>query len=88
MVDFILGELSLSGLKNVPYNSYADFKRERLPLDMLLPRNIQHNTTLEIVWTILPCVVLLLIAIPSFSLLYAIEDFCFIDTSIKIIGNQ
>jgi cytochrome c oxidase subunit 2 len=35
-----------------------------------------------------PCVVLLLIAIPSFSLLYAIEDFTTIECSIKVIGNQ
>lgn len=53
-----------------------------------LPTRIQHNTTLEIVWTLLPCIVLLLIAIPSFSLLYAIEDFNTIESSIKIIGNQ
>lgn len=45
----------------------------------LLPTRIQHNTTLEIFWTLLPCVVLLLIAVPSFSLLYAIEDFNIIE---------
>lgn len=54
----------------------------------LLPTRIQHNTTLEIFWTLLPCVVLLLIAVPSFSLLYAIEDFNIIESSLKIIGNQ
>jgi heme/copper-type cytochrome/quinol oxidase subunit 2 len=53
-----------------------------------LPTRIQHNTSLEIIWTLLPCVVLLLIAVPSFSLLYAIEDFNTIESSIKIIGNQ
>lgn len=55
---------------------------------LVLPTRIQHNTFIEIVWTLLPCVVLLLIAIPSFSLLYAIEDFNTIESSIKIIGNQ
>jgi cytochrome c oxidase subunit 1 len=53
-----------------------------------LPSRIQHHTLLEIVWTILPCLVLLLIAIPSFSLLYAIEDFNTIESTIKVIGNQ
>lgn len=53
-----------------------------------LPTKTQHNTFVEIVWTLLPCAVLLLIAIPSFSLLYAIEDFTTIESSIKIIGNQ
>ena len=32
--------------------------------------------------------ILLFIAIPSFSLLYAIEDFNTIDSTIKVIGNQ
>jgi cytochrome c oxidase subunit 1 len=54
----------------------------------LLPTKVQHNTIIEIIWTLFPCVVLLLIAIPSFSLLYAIEDFTTIESSVKIIGNQ
>jgi cytochrome c oxidase subunit II len=53
-----------------------------------LPKQIQHHTFLEIIWTVLPCVILLLIAIPSFSLLYAIEDFNVIESTIKVIGNQ
>jgi cytochrome c oxidase subunit II len=53
-----------------------------------LPKQTQHNTFLEIIWTIFPCVILLLIAIPSFSLLYAIEDFNVIESTIKVIGNQ
>ena len=53
-----------------------------------IPSNIQHNTILEIVWTLIPCFVLLLIALPSFALLYALEDFNIIDSTLKIIGNQ
>ena len=53
-----------------------------------LPKQTQHHTFLEIIWTVLPCVILLLIAIPSFSLLYAIEDFNVIESTIKVIGNQ
>lgn len=53
-----------------------------------LPLQIQHNTILEIFWTLIPCFILLLIAIPSFSLLYAIEDLNLIESTIKIIGNQ
>jgi len=49
MIDFIFGEISLSNMKNMPYNSYNNFKKEKLALDMLLPKNTQHNTTLEIV---------------------------------------
>jgi cytochrome c oxidase subunit 1 len=53
-----------------------------------LPTKTQHNTVLEIIWTLIPCGILLLIAVPSFSLLYAIEDLNIIESSIKIIGNQ
>jgi cytochrome c oxidase subunit 1 len=55
---------------------------------VFLPSTDQENTFIEIIWTLVPCVVLLLIAIPSFSLLYAIEDFTTIECSIKVIGNQ
>jgi cytochrome c oxidase subunit 2 len=54
----------------------------------VLPTTVQHNTILEIVWTLIPCVILLLIAVPSFSLLYAVEDLNIIESTIKIIGNQ
>ena len=54
----------------------------------VLPTKVQHNTRLEVIWTLLPCVILLLIAIPSFSLLYAVEDLNIIESTIKIIGNQ
>ncbi len=53
-----------------------------------LPSRVQHNTNLEIIWTLFPCIILFLIAIPSFSLLYVVEDFNIIDSTIKIIGNQ
>jgi len=68
-------------------SSNSDIKREELAF-VSLPSKIQHNTTLEIVWTILPCVVLLMISVPSFCLLYAVEDLSVIDSTIKVIGNQ
>lgn len=34
-----------------------------------------HAPSLEIIWTIIPTLVLLLIALPSFTILYVIEDF-------------
>ena len=52
------------------------------------PTLIQHNTKLEIIWTLIPCIILLFIAIPSFSLLYAVEDLTIIEGTVKIIGNQ
>ena len=64
-------------------NVYCTNSKRILFLD-----NIQHNTFVEIIWTLFPCIVLMFIAIPSFSLLYAVEDFTVIESTIKVIGNQ
>jgi len=47
-----------------------------------------HSTPLEIVWTILPALILLIIAIPSFALLYSVDEGMDSTTGIKIIGHQ
>jgi len=52
------------------------------------PSDIQHNSFLEIIWTIIPCIVLLIISVPSFCLLYAIDDCKLPWWTVKVIGNQ
>jgi heme/copper-type cytochrome/quinol oxidase subunit 2 len=47
-----------------------------------------HNTSIEIIWTIIPSVVLVLIGIPSFILLYAIDEIINPDFIVKCIGHQ
>jgi cytochrome c oxidase subunit 2 len=47
-----------------------------------------HSTPLEITWTIIPALLLLYIAGPSFALLYAIEDCIQADITLKVIGHQ
>ena len=49
---------------------------------------VTHAATLEIVWTILPALILIVIAIPSFSLLYSMEEIIQPLLTIKIIGHQ
>jgi cytochrome c oxidase subunit 2 len=53
-----------------------------------IPNKFTHSSVLEIVWTILPAVVLLLIAIPSFSLLYSLDELVDPAITIKIVGHQ
>jgi len=48
----------------------------------------KENHTLEIVWTILPAVTLLIIAFPSLRLLYMSEENYSCPISIKVIGHQ
>ncbi len=53
-----------------------------------VPSRTSHNTTIEVLWTILPVLILLVIAVPSFRLLYAQYDFPKADLTIKATGHQ
>jgi len=50
--------------------------------------NVTHNTIIEIVWTLTPSFILMVISIPSFSLLYAIDEVVDPAITIKVIGRQ
>lgn len=52
------------------------------------PSQVTHNTILEVVWTAVPVLILIMIAIPSFRLLFAQYNFPNADLTIKAIGNQ
>jgi len=47
-----------------------------------------HASFLEIVWTILPAVVLFFLAVPSYILLYSTEDIVDVEMTLKIVGHQ
>jgi len=47
-----------------------------------------HDSTLEIIWTILPAIILLFIATPSFTLLYSLDELVNPQLTVKIIGHQ
>lgn len=50
--------------------------------------SLSHGTLLEIVWTIIPALILLSIAIPSFALLYAMDEVIDPVLTVKVIGHQ
>jgi cytochrome c oxidase subunit 2 len=50
--------------------------------------NFTHATTVEIVWTIIPAFILILIAIPSFALLYSMDEMLDPAITLKVIGHQ
>nr|AKJ25579.1 cytochrome c oxidase subunit 2 [Geranium nodosum] len=54
-----------------------------------IPQRIVHGTTIEILWTIFPSIILMFIAIPSFALLYSMGEVV-VDPAItiKAIGHQ
>jgi cytochrome c oxidase subunit 2 len=53
-----------------------------------VPSKTHHNTLLEVAWTVIPVLILLVIAIPSFRLLYAQYEFPKPDLTIKATGHQ
>lgn len=47
-----------------------------------------HHTLLEKIWTYIPTIILLVIAAPSFSLLYSIDAMAEPKITVKVIGHQ
>ena len=60
------------------------FNAKRNPI----PSKTTHNTLLEVVWTVVPIMILVVIAIPSFKLLYFTDRTPEAALTIKAIGNQ
>lgn len=52
------------------------------------PARFHHNTPLEVIWTVVPILILIVIAIPSFRLLYAQQSYPTPDLTIKATGYQ
>jgi len=52
------------------------------------PARWAHNTTIEIIWTILPVMILVGISLFSFRLLFAYHDMPTPDLTVKATGNQ
>lgn len=53
-----------------------------------VPSSTAHNTVLEVAWTIVPVIILVVIAVPSFRLLYYEDTIPKADLTIKAIGRQ
>ena len=52
------------------------------------PTTTTHNTVLEIAWTVVPILILVVIAIPSFRLLYYGDKLAEAPVTIKVVGHQ
>lgn len=52
------------------------------------PSSFTHNTTVEVLWTVVPVIILVIIAIPSFKLLYKADSIADADMTLKVTGNQ
>src|ERR1700745_1094021 len=60
------------------------FRHERNPV----PTRTAHNTVIEMLWTVVPVLILVIIAIPSFNLMYYIDRVPNPAITIKVTGHQ
>lgn len=51
-------------------------------------KKFTHSSLLEIVWTLIPAFILVLIAIPSFTLLYSLDELVDPAVTLKVVGHQ
>lgn len=52
------------------------------------PSKTSHNTIIEILWTVIPVLILVAIAVPSFRLLYYMDKTKDTEMVVKVTGNQ
>tara|TARA_S200000501_G_scaffold75312_1_gene67108 strand:- start:362 stop:784 length:423 start_codon:yes stop_codon:yes gene_type:complete len=52
------------------------------------PSKRTHNVLVEVVWTLVPCLILIVMAVPSFKVLYSQDEIPKADLTIKAIGYQ
>jgi cytochrome c oxidase subunit II len=53
-----------------------------------VPTRTSHNTVIEVLWTVMPVVILVCIAIPSFKLMYYMDRVPDSKMTIKVTGHQ
>jgi cytochrome c oxidase subunit II len=52
------------------------------------PSKTTHNVTVEVLWTLIPCLILIVMAVPSFNILYKQDTIPKVDLTIKAVGYQ
>ena len=52
------------------------------------PSRTTHNVAVEVLWTLIPCLILIVMAVPSFKILYKQDTIPKADVTVKAIGYQ
>jgi cytochrome c oxidase subunit 2 len=60
------------------------FRASRNPV----PSKTTHNVAVEVLWTLIPCLILIVMAVPSFKILYKQDTIPKAEVTIKAIGYQ
>ena len=53
-----------------------------------VPSKTTHNVAVEVLWTLIPCLILIVMAVPSFKILYKQDTIPKAEVTIKAIGYQ
>lgn len=72
----------------VPQNSWRYSSQDIERFYLLSQLKFNHNSTIEVIWTCIPSFILIAIAIPSFGLLYAMDDIVDPEITLKVVGHQ
>nr|UYL27238.1 cytochrome c oxidase subunit II [Alectorobius spheniscus] len=75
MIIILITIITLYMIFNIMFNSYKN-------------RFLMEGQEIEILWTIIPAIILIYIALPSLRLLYLMEESFFPTMSLKVIGHQ
>lgn len=67
------------------FENYKNIEKIKTHVKLI---NFSHGVILEIVWTTIPSIILVFIAIPSFSLLYSMDEVIEPSLTVKVIGHQ
>jgi len=60
------------------------FNAKRHPV----PSKVSHNALIEVIWTAVPVLILVVIAVPSFKLMYYMDKAQHADMTVKVTGHQ
>jgi len=70
------------------FNNITNVSDLKLQLDYFQTKKVKHHALLETFWTLVPAIILSVIAIPSFQLLYSMELLTSSFYVVKVTGHQ
>jgi cytochrome c oxidase subunit 2 len=83
-----LGSLAKKSNIRIKNSNINNESKHLLNSGQLYSEGINHHTPIEIAWTVTPALILMFIAVPSFALLYSIEEFIEPSLTVKCTGHQ
>nr|YP_010572966.1 cytochrome c oxidase subunit II [Potamon fluviatile]UZH44824.1 cytochrome c oxidase subunit 2 [Potamon fluviatile] len=68
--------------------TFVGYMLSTLFMNLYINRYMLENQTIELIWTAIPAIILIFIALPSLRLLYLLDEINYPSITIKTIGHQ